>query len=193
MSGICNIQDNKKSVPSRLKTLRKEHGLTQQELADKLNLSRDTISSYENNRTLPIENATLIADLYNVSLDYLYCRSDCKNVDNHYINQVMGLSDKAINGVKSLDQNSKMLLDSLLASDAAKDMLVGLYPFICTIPQDEIKIHDMTIGKENTFNLGLEILKQYAIRTYTQAIEKLYDKFDDYRNAKSDAYIEVDK
>ena len=131
----------------------------------------------------------LLADLYNVSLDYLYCRSDCRNVDNHYINQVMGLSDEAINEVKSLDQNSKMLLNLLLASSAAKDMLIGLYPFICTIPQDEIKIHDMTSGKEDTFNFGLETLRQYAIRAYTQAIEKLYHIFNNYRTAKQDAYI----
>ena len=101
----------------------------------------------------------------------------------------MGLSDEAINEVKSLDQNSKMLLNLLLASSAAKDMLIGLYPFICTIPQDEIKIHDMTSGKEDTFNFGLETLRQYAIRAYTQAIEKLYHIFNNYRTAKQDAYI----
>ena len=40
----------------RLQELRKDHGLSQQDLADKLNVSIHTISSYERNRSVPDDN-----------------------------------------------------------------------------------------------------------------------------------------
>ena len=179
-----------KSKQSNLEKLRKENNLSQEDVANIIGCTRKTYALYENGTKLPTMPLLIaLSDYFKVSTDYILGRSNCRSVTNDYVNKKMGLSDEAINEVKSLDQNSKMLLNLLLASSAAKDMLIGLYPFICTIPQDEIKIHDMTSGKENTFNFGLETLKQYAIRTYTQAIEKLYHVFDNYRTAKQDAYI----
>lgn len=56
----------------RLKEIREDHGLTQKDLAKKLNLSQSTIAYYESNQKLPtLENAKLIAEIFNTSLDYL--------------------------------------------------------------------------------------------------------------------------
>ena len=53
-------------------TLRKEKGLTQQELAEKLGVSRQTISKWETAETVPdIYEAKKLAKLYNLSLDEL--------------------------------------------------------------------------------------------------------------------------
>lgn len=56
--------------------LREQHGLTQEELANKLGISRSALSHYEKNRREP-EFKTLIdiADLFNVSIDSLFGRS----------------------------------------------------------------------------------------------------------------------
>lgn len=60
----------------RLKELREDFSFTQDDLALKLNISRQSISGYENNTNQPsIENLIKIADLFNVSLDYLLCRT----------------------------------------------------------------------------------------------------------------------
>lgn len=61
----------------RLRKLREEHGMLQRELADKLNLSRVTITQYERGKRSP-EWDTLrkIADLFGVSVDYLLGRED---------------------------------------------------------------------------------------------------------------------
>ena len=59
----------------RLKKLRLEAGLTQQELAAKLSMSRSTFAQYEVDHRVP-EHLTFIrlANFFNVSLDYLVGR-----------------------------------------------------------------------------------------------------------------------
>ena len=52
--------------------LRKAAGLSQEELAEKLDISRQTLSKYETGESLPdIEKCRMIADVFNVSLDDL--------------------------------------------------------------------------------------------------------------------------
>ncbi|WKF83952.1 helix-turn-helix domain-containing protein [Lacticaseibacillus pantheris] len=56
----------------RLATARKEHALTQQQVADQLHLTRQTVSNWENERSYP-DVASLIdlSNLYGLSLDIL--------------------------------------------------------------------------------------------------------------------------
>lgn len=57
----------------KLKELRIAEGLTQQQLADKLNIGRVNYTRYENNKVRPdYETLILIAKFYNVSLDELF-------------------------------------------------------------------------------------------------------------------------
>lgn len=63
----------------RLKQLRESQGLSQSELADYLNVSRQSIGGYENDNVDPgINTLVKIADRFNVSLDYLLGRTDEK-------------------------------------------------------------------------------------------------------------------
>ncbi|WP_211251469.1 helix-turn-helix domain-containing protein [Carnobacterium inhibens] len=56
----------------KLKSLRKEHNYSQNQLADKLYVTAQAISKWENNKSVPdIINLVGLSDLYNVSLDYL--------------------------------------------------------------------------------------------------------------------------
>ena len=58
-------------IGSRLKTLRKGRGLTQTQLAEKVGLSRCTISNYECGRRSPhISEIRLLSEFFGVSLDY---------------------------------------------------------------------------------------------------------------------------
>ncbi len=57
---------------NRLKSLRLEQGITQDELAQKLNINRNAISRYENGKRQPdYETLKNIADYFSVSIDYL--------------------------------------------------------------------------------------------------------------------------
>ncbi len=56
----------------RIYRLRKERGLTQEEIANELNVSRQTISNWETGSAQPtIDKAIELANLYDVSMDEL--------------------------------------------------------------------------------------------------------------------------
>lgn len=72
----------------RLKQLRSEKGVLQRELADYLNVSRVTITQYENGSRSPDdETKKKIAEYFNVSLDYLMGFSDIRNPYTNNINE----------------------------------------------------------------------------------------------------------
>lgn len=59
-------------LSQKLQKRRKEMNLTQEEVAEQLYVSRQTISNWENGRTLPdIKSLVLISDIYDISLDSL--------------------------------------------------------------------------------------------------------------------------
>lgn len=63
----------------KLRDLREDHDLTQEQVAKHLNISQRVYSYYENGeRNIPIETLIQIAELYDVSLDYLTGRSQSK-------------------------------------------------------------------------------------------------------------------
>lgn len=62
---------------NRLKSLREDNDLTQEELAKQLNITRTALSNYETAFREPSYAILIkIADYFNVSLDYLLCRTD---------------------------------------------------------------------------------------------------------------------
>ena len=62
-------------IGSKLKELRRIENLTQQQLADKLNISRVNYTRYETDAVRPdYETLIAIADFYNISLDELFGR-----------------------------------------------------------------------------------------------------------------------
>ena len=59
-------------IANRLVELRKKNGLSQEELADKLGLSRQAVSKWERAESSPdTDNLICLAKLYNISLDDL--------------------------------------------------------------------------------------------------------------------------
>lgn len=59
-------------LPSRMRTLRIEAKLTQEEIAKHLNIERQTYCNYENEfRTPPLDVIVGLADFYCISIDYL--------------------------------------------------------------------------------------------------------------------------
>lgn len=59
-------------LPSKLRDLRKKHGLSQKELAEKLMTTQANVASWENGDSIPdISYIAKLAVLYDVSADYL--------------------------------------------------------------------------------------------------------------------------
>lgn len=60
------------SLGEKLLDLRKKAGFSQEEVAEKVDVSRQTVSKWETDQTVPeLIKAKLLSQLYNVSYDYL--------------------------------------------------------------------------------------------------------------------------
>lgn len=67
----------------RLKTLRKEIKMSQSDIGEFLGIMQTVYSRYERGAgTLPIEHLLKLADLYNVSTDYILGRTNLRNYDD---------------------------------------------------------------------------------------------------------------
>lgn len=65
---------------NRIKKLREEFQMTQQELAEKLNGAKSTVAMYENETRKPsMEVLIKLSEIFNCSIDYLLGKSDIKN------------------------------------------------------------------------------------------------------------------
>ena len=66
-------------LPERLRELRKEQNLTQEEAANGAGLVLRSYRRYEMGEREPVASTLiLLADFYDVSIDYLVGRTDCK-------------------------------------------------------------------------------------------------------------------
>ena len=84
-------------VPSALKSLREKRGLTQDELAKELNLSKSTISMYESGDRIPrLPTIELLADYFNVNIDVFQSSNSKKAVSDDDIKFALFDGEKGI-------------------------------------------------------------------------------------------------
>ena len=80
------------SIGERLRTLRKEAGLSQKQVAETLKMSKPIVSQYESNQRTPYLGKLIrFSRFYNASLDYI-----CENVNEkgELMGDVKGLMKK---------------------------------------------------------------------------------------------------
>lgn len=69
-------------MKTNLKKLRKDRKLTQITLQMETGIEQALLSKFENGiRVPPTETLIILADFYNVSIDYILCRTDNPNVN----------------------------------------------------------------------------------------------------------------
>lgn len=88
-----NYKERKKKIEhsNRIKLLREKEGLTQTELGEKLEVSEQTVGSWENNISEPnIDTLIKLSKIFQVTVDY-----------------ILGLSDFCSNDVKEISNNNK--------------------------------------------------------------------------------------
>ena len=86
---------------NRIKMLREELGMTQQELADKLEGAKSTIAMYEKGDRKPsLEVLVKLSEIFNCSIDYILCKTDIRNIEQEFNfafhKEIEGLSDDEI-------------------------------------------------------------------------------------------------
>ena len=66
---------------TRLRYLREGKNLTQKDVSEKIDISRERYNQYETGKRKPdYETLSIIADFFDVSTDYLLCRTDSYNL-----------------------------------------------------------------------------------------------------------------
>ncbi len=76
-------EQNEMAVSNRLYELRKKEGLSQEQLAEKLGVSRQAVSKWESEQSFPeYEKLVSISNFFNVSLDYLMKDDEEINFEN---------------------------------------------------------------------------------------------------------------
>ena len=110
------------------KQIRIKHGLTQQQMADKLGVSRSTIGMYENGEREPnFETLELIADFFNVDMNYLIGKKS--DVEDYYLNpETKQIAQEIYDNpdMRSLfDMSRKMTPERLKAHIALMKQLMG--------------------------------------------------------------------
>lgn len=69
----------------KLIALRKQHGLSQEQLAEKLNVSRQSVSKWEGAQSIPDINKIIqLSQIFGVSTDYLL-KDELENEKDEYI------------------------------------------------------------------------------------------------------------
>ena len=123
----------------RLRSLRKENNITQQELANKFFITKSAVSKYENGVNTP-ENKLLqeLANYFNVSVDYLLGRSD-----NRKFTESFSPSDEQL-------QIKESLLNALIKEKNFNEKsLIKAFSIIEAFSKKGVNIDDISTDKIN--------------------------------------------
>lgn len=120
-------------IASRITEEREALGLTKEGLAERLNVNRNTITSWERQdikgRYPPLEDLARMCDLFNCELGYLLGEYNCKTRAATDIQAETGLSERAIDRLREEAQKSEIFrgtLSELIESPLFYSLVLGL-------------------------------------------------------------------
>lgn len=100
-----------------LKKLRNENNVTQQQLADAISVSQQSINKYENHNIEPdISTLIQIADYFNVTVDYLIGKTGDVCADKSCCSSLSRTELQIINKIRLLNKKQRDILVSLIDS-----------------------------------------------------------------------------
>ena len=121
----------KLTIPERLKDLRvSEKRMSLQELSDATGIPSSTLGNYEKDENIDMSLGNLItlANFYNVSTDYLLCRTELRKHKNQSVSD-LHLNDDAIQILTDKKYNPR-LLSELLTHENFKKFMTDLEIYI---------------------------------------------------------------
>ena len=112
-----------------LSTLRKEADMTQNEVADRLNLSRQAISKYERGESFPdISVLVMIAELFNVTLDQLINYGEPTKGESTILKNVAkGNADIIAENIADVVNLAPLLKPSILTKPSSISIILPLH------------------------------------------------------------------
>lgn len=164
---------------SRLLSLREARNITQQELADAIGITRQSLSHYEmNERTVNAETIYQIAEFFGVSADYLLGLTDnmTTHTDLKAVCDYTGLDENAVKSIvnfnKNRQENEKAVFNQLLTDISQKkisqyepDIKISPYGYMARL----ISVLISTNHDESSPSIGettTQDLREYKITRY---------------------------
>ena len=106
---------------ARLKTLREENHLTQTELAKRINSNKVQISRYEQGVVLPVgETVVKLADLFDVSVDYLFGRTEIANLGAYQADEITLDERRIIQALRDGEIGNALTVLAMLVQEVGK-------------------------------------------------------------------------
>ena len=100
-----------------IKKFRKDFGISQEELAEKLGVTKQNIASWESNETQPsLDSIIAISKMFNVSTDMLLVENESVIADDTAKNKDKTDTSSALSNNKSVGLNHKVIFDYLFKS-----------------------------------------------------------------------------
>lgn len=119
MMSMLDMNERMISIGDVISALRKENGLTQEELGKKTNLNRTTIVKIENSqRAVSLEEAVKIAKVFSIDVDTMYSyiqdEEENSNEESFVIAfKAKGMNDEDLKEIKRIE----LLVDALFAQN----------------------------------------------------------------------------
>ena len=171
--GKASIYNRHCKFARRMLSLRTEAGLSQQKVADLLEVSKSTISLYETGYTVPdAKTIYKLCDIYHVSADYLLCRTDYRATGSQSMSiEKYGFSERAAQNLKLVQMMELVAakgkeqplkssaLDLLCSSDQIGILCDYINQYRTLMQQTAYHIYDREMGAENVA-LTLKALPQ---------------------------------
>ena len=159
MKGATTIQE-------RLWELRKDKGLNLEELSQKTGISKSALASYESDDNKEINHGSLIAlaDFYEVSIDYLFCRTENREQINTPLSE-LHLTDEAVELLKSGRINNRLLCE-IVTNDKFEQLMTDT----------EIYIDGHATARFRDMNEGLEEQRLALIQKHRDVDGDLYSE-----------------
>lgn len=207
--------ENLNTLESRLIDVRTRKGISQQELATKTHLTRQHINYFETGSRVPdIDKLKSIADVLDVSLDYLLCRTNNFSISNTNISQKTGLSDKSISKLNKftikdgwqLDtiygerynyQDYFIIINKLIENDKFEELIHYIRAYINSfkIQQLENEIRDRGLEDigvysenfENIYNVSKSDIYKFSINDLFNMI--INDEVSQLKDSFSDRWV----
>lgn len=158
------------TLGEKIKEARKHAGLSQEQLSEKLSVSRSAVAKWETDNGLPdIENLKALANLLDISVDYLLDSSE--NMDKTVIKEVIDLSkysgnrrtkkDKCIREkYKMAKINPLLAKEKLTKGELVFDNLLGI---ILDAPFGTADVYNSLKNSDKQYYLVEQNNKQYLV------------------------------
>lgn len=133
----CNV-----SIPERMKDLRVERHLSLEELEAAVGISKSALGSYESTEGCKeINHGSILklADFYQVSTDYLLCRTDNRNPENIELTELR-INDEVVELLKSERFNNRLLCE-IISHEKFRELLADAEIYVDGIAT--MRFHDM--------------------------------------------------